>query len=133
MTRLHFALATLVAFGIVTTSTGDCAATLSPLRLSWVAHPLVASPSARGYMACAYDPVSQRVVMFGGFDGASWLRDTWTYYGTTWTQILTPISPGPRAGHAMAYDEALGSIVVFGGETFGGAVLDDTWWLAIQP
>jgi hypothetical protein len=125
MTRPYFAFATLFASAVVTASTGHCAAMRSPLRLSWVEHPPVVSPSVRAYMACAYDPVSQKVVMFGGWDGL-WLRDTWTYDGTTWTQVQSSISPGPRAGHGMAYDAVERVVVLFGGFD-GTACHSDTW------
>jgi hypothetical protein len=41
-------------------------------------------------------------------------------------------SPAPRESFAMAYDNAVGSIVLFGGEN-GGGQFADTWWLAIRP
>ena len=44
------------------------------------------SPSPRAVSAMAYDPVSKKVVMFGGFNDTTYLNDTWTWDGTTWTQ-----------------------------------------------
>jgi hypothetical protein len=53
------------------------------------------------------------VVLFGGFDGVAWQNETWTFDGSNWTQLLPPIRPEVRAGHAMA---SFGSrVVVFGG------------------
>ncbi len=76
-------------------------------------------------MACAYDPMSQKVMIFGGWNGL-WLRDTWTYDGTTWTEVFNPVSPSRRAGHAMAYDAVEHVVVMFGGWD-GHQYLDDTW------
>ncbi|MBA3832132.1 MAG: hypothetical protein H0X34_09610 [Chthoniobacterales bacterium] len=41
----------------------------------------IASPPARSYLAMAYDIASEKVVVFGGFDGRGYLRDTWTFDG----------------------------------------------------
>lgn len=61
-----------------------------------------------------YDAVSQKLVMFGGFNGSTYLNDTWTFNGATWTQVDTPIAP---------------SAFLFGGQ-FGNAQMSDTWELA---
>jgi hypothetical protein len=53
-------------------------------------------PPARSYLAMTYDPVSGRVIMFGGFDGTGYLNDTWSFDGTTWTQIATQSAPLQR-------------------------------------
>jgi len=55
------------------------------------------SPSARAAMAMAYDPVSQRVVLFGGYDDLIYLDETWTFDGATWRMETPPLSPPPRA------------------------------------
>src|ERR1700692_2621217 len=62
------------------------------------------SPSARAYPAMAYDPVSKKIVLFSGFDGSSYLRETWTFDGTAWTNLKTAVSPSGRAGAAMAFE-----------------------------
>ena len=60
---------------------------------------LVAPASARGFtrsahlMACAYDPVSHKVVIFGGYDSNSYLQETWTYNGSAWTLESPQVSP----------------------------------------
>src|SRR5262245_57392954 len=51
-----------------------------------------ASPTARGAAGMAYDPTSGNVLMFGGDTGAfpsPASNQTWSYNGSTWTQ-LTP-------------------------------------------
>ena len=46
----------------------------------------------------AYDAATGQLVLFGGFDqqhGAD-LNDTWTWNGTTWTQLSPATSPPAR-------------------------------------
>ncbi|MBE2197368.1 MAG: hypothetical protein IAE79_02080 [Anaerolinea sp.] len=55
------------------------------------------------------------------------LNDTWEYDGEKWYEVKTPQSPLPRYLHAMAYDEARGVIVLFGGADADNNALNDTW------
>lgn len=82
------------------------------------------SPPARAAAAMAYDPVSRKVVLFGGYDAEQYLRDTWTFDGTTWTQISGP-TPAARAASVLVYDAVAKQLVLFGG--FNGRYLNDTW------
>src|SRR6516162_6155788 len=50
----------------------------------------------RTAFASAYDPVSKKIVIFGGTDEVDQFSDTWTFDGSTWTQVDTSVSPGPR-------------------------------------
>ncbi len=84
------------------------------------------SPSPRAAFAMAYDPVSARVVLFGGYDETVYLNETWTFDGTTWTQQTPAVSPPPRAAGSMAYDQVSGRLVLFGGFD-GNGYLGDTW------
>jgi len=83
------------------------------------------SPPERYYPAMAYDAVSGKVLLFGGFGGTDYLNDTWTFDGTTWSRIDTPIAPSARVNMQMAYDRRSHRIVLFGG--FDGEFLNDTW------
>jgi Galactose oxidase, central domain len=76
-------------------------------------------------MASAFDPVSGRLVVFGGFDAAMYHNDTWTFDGTTWTKEITPVAPSARAAAGIAYDSVSHKLVLFGG--FNGQYLNDTW------
>ena len=54
-----------------------------------------------------YDPVSGKIIAFGGFDGTGYLNDTWSFDGTSWMQIATQSAPPPRAAaHDFEKDEA---------------------------
>jgi hypothetical protein len=75
----------------------------------------------------AYDPAIGKLVLFGGFDlvdnSFHSLSDTWTYDGTTWTQQNPATTP--TAQGSMAYDPAIGKLVLFGVHDSGGLVSSD--------
>ncbi len=87
-------------------------------------------PSARVYHSMAFDPVSGKVILFGGFGGApDFLFDTWAYdpSANTWTQLHPSGSvPPARDLSAMAYDPPTAKMILFGGLGTGGD-LNDTW------
>jgi predicted small integral membrane protein len=90
-------------------------------------------PSARGYHTAIYDPVRDRVVVFGGHDLGSYLNDVWALSlgGTpAWTQLIpsgTP--PSPRDWHRAIYDPVRDRMVMFGG--WSGFDLNDAWALSL--
>lgn len=97
---------------------------------TWTLEAPLVSPEPRASASMAYDPVGQKVVLFGGdrFECCSRrLNDTWTWDGRskTWTQEAPPMSPPPRGYAYMASHAASGKIVLFGG--FDGDYLNDTW------
>src|SRR3954469_11005809 len=66
------------------------------------------SPPARSYLAMTYDAVSGKTIAFGGFDGTGYLNDTWSFDGTTWTQIATPYAPpASNADHNTQHTVAI--------------------------
>src|SRR5207244_3400477 len=84
----------------------------------------------RRLFAMAYDKLRQQMVVFGGYQtsaGGTTLNDTWVWDGSNWTQKFPPVSPPPRAVHAIAYDDARGEIVLFGGSDVSGNRYADTW------
>src|SRR5437667_12480600 len=83
--------------------------------ISWVQLSPATSPPARSYLAMTYDPVSGKIIMFGGFDGRRYLNDTWAFDGTTWTRVRTRGLPVARAAAQMAYDAVSRQVVLFGG------------------
>ena len=93
---------------------------------NWTQLSPTVSPSARSYVAMAYDIASRKILLFGGFGGAGYLNETWTFDGTTWTKVDTAIAPGPRTNAQMAYDRRTHKVVLFGGYD-GSNYLDDTW------
>lgn len=91
--------------------------------------PLWQQPSGRILPGMAYDAGEKKIVLFGGDDLARCMDDTWIYDCTTrkWTQIKPPVSPGPRAGHAMVYDPEQKVVLLIGGYTGGWKSLKDVW------
>ena len=74
------------------------------------------------------------VALFGGETllNPLFLDDTWTWNGTDWSSVAQ--APSPRDALGMAYDEARGQLVVFGGERYTTpfnlslpAAVGDTW------
>jgi hypothetical protein len=95
--------------------------------------PTGAPPSARSAHSAIYDPVRDRMIVFGGLDGAA-LNDVWALaLGNvpSWTQ-LTPSGapPSGRSGHSAIYDSGRDRMVVFGG-TGSSGLLSDTWSLSL--
>jgi hypothetical protein len=73
-----------------------------------------------------YDAARGQIVLFGGHNNhRGYLRDTWTWDGTDWTQHLPAHSPSKRWGVGMAYDSTQARVVLFGGYFSGH--LGDTW------
>lgn len=93
------------------------------------------SPLARAGFGMTYDARNRVVVLFGGYTGNNAigptraLSDTWIWNGTTWSKRETSTSPAARSGASLAFDEATGSTVLFGGGTGPSqlSLLADTW------
>lgn len=101
-------------------------------RPSWTLKlPANRPPAKEGHAMAACE--DGKVVMFGGNGGAGLLNDTWVWDGTDWTQMAPPVSPEPRAYHAMACSRYLGGVVLFGGLSLTNGALGDTWiWNGTQ-
>lgn len=84
------------------------------------------SPDGRVGHQLVYFPDSSHAVLFGGYDGDDYLRDTWVWDGTNWKEKTPAHRPARRWGHGMTYDSARGVIVMFGGEDALDR-FDDTW------
>ncbi|KAJ7805437.1 hypothetical protein B0H13DRAFT_1670419 [Mycena leptocephala] len=92
-------------------------------------------PSSRSEMACTYNPILDKVIVFGGYSPKvpTWLEDlddivTYSYYADTfiadagadgspgpWKQILTRGFPTYRAQSALVTDTRTGKIFLFSG------------------
>ncbi len=89
---------------------------------SWQARSPGTSPPPGSRMEMAYDAGRGTVVLFSYWNGL----DFWEWDGNDWNRIATGAAvPGPRAGHAMAYDEARQRMVLNGGSN--SVQFADTW------
>lgn len=80
----------------------------------------------------AYDPVRRVTVLFGGLsrnanNTVTYRNDTWTFNGTTWSQVASPTTPPGREGHTLVYDPVRGGVLLIEGSD--GALQDfrDVW------
>ena len=67
--------------------------------------------------------------MFGGFRGTGYAPgDTWSWNGTTWTQLSPATSPPARAYGSMTYDGANQRVVLYAGRTNLPTTYPTTAW-----
>ena len=103
---------------------GDAAKTWLWRGQNWGLAQPANSPPARANAAMAYDPLTQRVLMFGGNSTArphpgTRLNDTWEWDGCTWTRVAVDRTAPPAASApAMTWDQGLNTMVLL---TSGGA------------
>jgi hypothetical protein len=91
-----------------------------------------APPLPRWGHSAVYDPVGDRMIVFGGSVPPS--DGTWqlTFSGTPcWSPRPSAMNPPVRRLAAMAYDPPRQRVVLFGGQSPGGADLGDTWILPL--
>lgn len=97
-------------------------------------------PAGRLGHSAIYDPVRNRMLVFGGYyyaAGYHYLNDVWALALTgtpTWTQLAPAGSlPPPRSGHITAYDPVRDEMLVFGGYSFDGGYqyFNDVWSLSL--
>jgi hypothetical protein len=94
-------------------------------------------PGARFAHSAVYDPVGDRMILFGGSDGTTRHDDTWqlTLSGTpAWSQIETrDRPPAQAAGPMMAYDSRRQRLVLFQSEYRLDGGPGTTWVLPLAP
>ncbi|HET9253224.1 MAG TPA: kelch repeat-containing protein [Candidatus Eisenbacteria bacterium] len=91
-------------------------------------------PSARVQHSAIYDPVRNRMVVFGGLIGATNANDVWELtLGPTreWKRLKpTGTAPAARRGHVAIYDPVGDRMIVQGGTA--ASSLSDTWALSLS-
>ena len=83
------------------------------------------SPSGRYSHRMVFDPITNKIILFGGYRDAQYLADTWTYDYVTnnWTEVTPTNSPPKRAATSMVYDNTNNIVLMHGGINVG----DETW------
>lgn len=115
---------------------------------AWVKMNPPSSPPPRTSHSMVYDDATGDVLLFGGQTvqyspyNVILLGDTWTYNvaANSWSQKSGLPAPSARYGHAMGYDSARRTAVLFGGVESGG-LMGDTWtrnsttglWMNMTP
>ncbi len=88
-----------------------------------------AGPGVRDHRSMVWDRQREKLVLFGGSRGVpgdqALLGDTWIHDGQRWRRHDGPAPPA-RSTHRLAYDDARGRVVLFGGWGDDG-LLADTW------
>src|SRR5438094_769970 len=71
-------------------------------------------PPQRTYSQMSFDAARDQAVLFSGVrDGCSFLRDTWTWNGASWTWLHPQNNPPSRAWSSMAYYRQHNDSVLF--------------------
>lgn len=104
---------------------------------SWVQlSPAGSAPEGRNQTSAVYDPVSNRLIVHGGFNAnVVSLNDAWALtfangLGGTAQWLALPSSPIGRVGHASAYDAVNNRMMIFAGNTGPpGTERNDVWIL----
>ncbi|MCI4318435.1 MAG: hypothetical protein L3J96_07845, partial [Thermoplasmata archaeon] len=88
-------------------------------------------PPARYRAEMTYDAADGSAILFGGCTRVACpTNDSWKFHGGHWTNLTasSAIGPSPRVYPAMAYDPAVGKLILFGGAASPtGPVYGDTW------
>jgi hypothetical protein len=78
-------------------------------------------PPHRGQMSMWYDPLQQKVILYGGIGRGSVnehvtrYSDMWAFNGTGWTKLNVTETPGGRFGAQVAVNPLTGKTLLFGG------------------
>jgi hypothetical protein len=105
--------------------------------LTWTQlSPTGTPPAPRGYVSGIYDPIRDRMLVYGGHDYPStWFGELWglSLPSPAW-QLLSPTGdlPGPRANYATVYDARGDAMVIYGGNDVSNN-FGDTWVLRLGP
>lgn len=93
-------------------------------------------PDERFQHAAAYDPVGDRMLVFGGQAAALGINDNlWglSLAGTPgWTHLGTLVTPAPRTVGRLVLDPGRGRMLLFGGRVLGGQPLNDLWAFRLE-
>lgn len=101
---------------------------------SWSLVSSSGGPSNRSSAGMVYDAADGYVVLQGGISWTpqAWIfnNDTWTYHAGSWTNITSTLSLHPGTPTAtLAYDAALGRVVMQGDWLNGTPFADNETWL----
>lgn len=87
----------------------------SPSTNEWKQLELKSQPPPRANSRLVYEPLSKKIILFGGDQLDQTIADTWVFDGDKWTQKKPPLSPSPRAGHALLWLPKAKKVLLLGG------------------
>lgn len=91
------------------------------------------TPDARILAQQFYDPISRRLIVFGGIgrkdENSRFQRyeDQWYFDGTRWFEMDPTTMPPTRYGAQVVFDQASQRILMFGGKSEDEKYLNDLW------
>jgi PKD repeat protein len=101
--------------------------------LTWTELSPARMPPQRVDGGMVFDSTDGYVLLFGGYayesSPAAYYNDTWTFSAGEWTNVTNPLAaaPSPRSEIQLADDPTDHEVVLFGGYSAKGELLDDTW------
>lgn len=95
---------------------------------AWTAIVTAHAPERRMSHAMAYDPIRDRVLLFGGFFTGA-LNDVWEFNGADWVRLMPDGAVPALSITRMAYDALHSRILVFGGSDSAGRSTEAAWQL----
>lgn len=103
----------------------------NPLTFVWTSISTVHNPGALADFTMGYDPVSGKIIGFGGWDGSVSNAKTWQIDPTAgtpdWTQLTPAASPLLRSEHSMFTHPTNGQLCIYGGNNNNSTWYDDLW------
>jgi hypothetical protein len=106
---------------------------------TWISKTIAGTlPAARSHHTGVYDPTTNRLIVFGGFNCQSaYFNDVWVLSNANalsaapaWTQLSpTGVGPSPRQSSSAIYNSTTNTMTVYGGDA-GGAPFGDIWVLS---
>lgn len=87
------------------------------------------TPCLRNQPVITYHEQENSIFLFGGYcsETKTRLNDLWKFDGKTWTSISSNQAPTARSGHSMIYDKKRNRLLVFGGKSDDGDLMNDFW------
>ena len=133
----------LLLFGGIGTGTTTGGDTWAWNGTTWTQLTPATSPSSRSRAMVTYDPATSQMLLFGGTTGTgsttAYLNDTWTWDGTTWTQLSPASSPSGRGYGTFGFDATTQQLLLFGGIISNTTSAGDSWnwtgttWTQLSP